>query len=252
MTLFLTSILFVAIFSSIGVGLFCLFKTLIFRQLSTDTRELAGSALFRVASIYAFVVGLVFSHLVADFSLAQNQINREASILLSISKLLNEFGGAQAKALISETQEYLENLHYQIENEINDDDSKIEKSAMELHLRARELEPMERLQELIKARILQQSEILIKNQNQRIGKTYDQGAIIFMAYYFLGFIIILLFMSINNINKQNLAIIGVFSGFIGLTTIFMFALSDPYKRPGKVSPKAYLNAASHIETRLSN
>ena len=252
MTLFLISILFVAIFSAIGVGLFCLFKTLIFRQLSTDTRELAGSGLFRVASIYAFIVGLVFSHLVADFSLAQEQINREASILLSIGKLLNEFGDAQAKELISETQEYLENSHYQIENEINDDDSKIEKSAMELHLRARELEPMERLQELIKARILQQSEILIKNQNQRIGKTYDQGAIIFMAYYFFGFIIILLFMSINNINKQNLAIIGVFSGFVGLTTIFMFALSDPYGRPGKVSSEAYLSAASHIATRFSD
>ena len=252
MTLFLTSILFVAIFSVIGVGLFCLFKTLVFRQLSTDTRELAGSGLFRIASIYAFVVGLVFSRLVADFSLAQDQINQEASTLLSISKLLNEFGGAQAKALISETQEYLENLHYQFENDINDNESKIEKTAMKLHLRSRDLEPMERLQELIKARILQKSEILIKNQVQRVGKTYDQGAIIFMAYYFLGFTIILLFMSTNSINKQNLTIIGIFSGFIGLTTIFLFALSDPYERPGKVSSKAYLNAASHIETRLSN
>ncbi|MGI9510941.1 MAG: hypothetical protein ACR2QJ_16495 [Geminicoccaceae bacterium] len=252
MTLILTSILFVAIFSAIGVGLFCLFKTLIFHQLSTDTRELAGSGLFRVASIHAFIVGLVFSHLVADFSSVQDQVNQEASTLLSISKLLNEFGGAQAKALISETQEYLENLHYQIENEINDDDRKFEKTAMKFHLRAGDLEPMGQLQELIKVQILQQSEILIKNQIQRVGKTYDQGAIIFIAYYFLGFIIILLFMSINSINKQNLAIIGVFSGFIGLTTIFIFALSDPYKRPGKVSPKAYLNAASHIETRLSN
>lgn len=250
MTLFLTSILFVVVFAAVGAGLFCLFKTLFFRRLSTDTRDLAGAGLFRIASIYAFVIGLVFSRLVADFSLVQDQINHEASTLLTISKLLNELGSEKATALISETRNYLENLHNQIENEINYDDSEIDNTAMHLHLRAGDLEPMEPFQELIKAQILQQTNVLIKNRIQRTGKTYDQGFVIFLAYYFVGFTIILLFMSINSINKQNIGLICVFSGFIGITTLFLFALSDPYRLPGKVSSKPYVSAAIYIESNI--
>ncbi|MGI9357144.1 MAG: hypothetical protein ACR2PF_18550 [Rhizobiaceae bacterium] len=121
MTLFPISILFVAVFAAMGAGLFCLYKTLFFRELSADTRELTGSGLFRIASIYAFVVGLVFSRLVADFSLVQAQINQEASTLLTISQLLNELGDKQATAIIIDTKNLLERLHDQIENGANED-----------------------------------------------------------------------------------------------------------------------------------
>jgi uncharacterized Tic20 family protein len=250
MELIQASIFFVILSTAVGVGLFCLFKMLFFRQLSPDTRDLAGSGLFRIASIFGIVVGLVFSQLVAGFSSVQDRINREAASLLTIGKLLNEFGGEQATALISDTQIYLEDLHRKLANTNKSDNSAVDKAAMYLHLRAGDLVPAAPIQELIKAQIIQQTDILIKSQIQRVDKSLNKGMVAFMVYFIVCFILILYLMSINRINWQNIMIISVFSGFMGLTAIIMFALSDPFQAPGKVSANSYLEASNYIKNNI--
>ena len=163
---------------------------------------------------------------------------------------MNEFGGEQATALISDAQIYLEDLHRRIENTDRSDNSGIDKTAMYLHLHAGDLVPAAPVQELIKAQIIQQTDSLIKNQIQRIDKSFDKGMIAFMVYFIICFILILYLMSINRINFQNVMIIAVFSGFMGLTAIIMLALGDPFQMPGKVSAKPYLEASSYIKNNI--
>ncbi|MGI9357143.1 MAG: hypothetical protein ACR2PF_18545 [Rhizobiaceae bacterium] len=123
---------------------------------------------------------------------------------------------------------------------------------MQLHLRSGELQLTGSTGESIKAQILQKTDFLLNNVTRKNLKEIGKGEIIFIAYYMLGFVIILFFMSINDLNKKNFFLMGVFSGFMGLTTIFLFALFNPYGVPGKVIAESYLSAASYIGSNFLN
>ena len=92
-------LLFTVAVAALVLGTYALARRLLGAEHAQETRDLAGSILFRVSSLHGLILALVFSQQMADYHALRDAMVEEASATTDLFYDLDRFGSEAATAL---------------------------------------------------------------------------------------------------------------------------------------------------------
>ncbi len=232
---------FIAVFTVSGFLVLAAHSRFLGPAEEPEGRELAGSIAFRIASIYAIVMGLVFSSVNSQFSDAQQNVQEQAIAIGKTYVLLGLYDGPQAKGI----QKDLTTLAEQSILELKTGDVGISPltQTSRLYLRLQraffELRADNELQRQLRGSLVRQMERIRDLRAERFVAKWGKATAGFWIFVVLGFGAIAFCFGAYTPNLRRHCYMALFFVFVGFSTFFIFELSQPYSGPMKVTGEAY-------------
>ena len=228
-------------FVLIGFLVLCLHGISLGPSDNSEGREIAGSVAFRVAAIYSLVLGLVFSSVNSHFSNAQQNVQEQAIAIGQTFVLLDKFGGDQAKLAQSGLVKLVRESVVELGGGAAwiDPLSPTAELMLNVQLASVGLVAQTETQRELRAAILRRLAVLGNLRAKRFTAEWGTATPGFWAFFLVGFCCIAFCFGAFASTLRRQIYVGLFFAFVGLTSFFVYGLSNPYEAPIRVSKVAF-------------
>ena len=237
----ITCLAFICGFVAAGFSVLFLHSRALGPSDNSQGRELAGSIAFRIASIYAIVLGLVFSAANSQFSDAQQNVQEQSISIGKAYTLLELYDGPQARQIQQDLTQVAEQSLVELESENVGISplTQVPRLYLRLLRSAFELRAENELQKELRRSFINRMEELRDLRAKRYAATWGQATAGFWIFVLVGFAAIAFCFGAYIPNVRRHCYMTLFFMFVGFSAFFIYELSRPYAGSLRVSGHAF-------------
>lgn len=229
-----------------ALGLYALGRAFALPRAFEDTRDLAGSVIFRVSSLHGLILALVFAQEFVNYQAIRDGVRREAVALGDIYFDARRYGEGtpEIEAIQQAVADYLRIASGVEWDELGRKehlDGRGWALREEIYRRVLELEPASLPQETMRAHMVVRAQQLAELRNVRQAAAQQEVSELFWIAALTGFAFVVLPYFIYAPKALNIFLIAVFAGYNGLILMFIFAFSNPFLPPGQLQPTPFVD-----------
>lgn len=204
-----------------------------------QTKDLAGSVIFRVSALHSLILALVFAQELINFNEARRTMTREAALVGDVFYDLQRYDASGTKPIQADLLEYT-NVVLNREWASLAATSQLDEQAWSewdaAYNGILDLEPGDARQEELKSimldRIRELSDLRIERENAALGGATD----LFLYAAIAGIVLISIGYFPFPPTEVNLTLLCIFGIYTGLVIYFIVAFANPYSGAGYVEP----------------
>lgn len=212
-----------------------------FLSTSTDsqTKDLAGSVIFRVGALHSLILALVFAQELVNFNEARHTMTREAALVGDVFYDLRRYDESGTTPIQADLLEYT-NVVLNREWTSLAETSRLDEQAWSewdaAYNKVLDLEPKNARQEALKGimldRVRELSDLRIDRENTAFGGANE----LFLYAAIAGIVLISIGYFPFSPTAVNLTLLSIFGIYTGLVIYFIAAFANPYSSAGYLEP----------------
>jgi len=231
------AVLVVLVSCVLAIGPYAVARRTMLSRTDDQTRDLAGSVIFRISALHSLILALVFAQELVNFNEARTIMTREAALVGDIFYDLQRYDEAATKQAQADLVDYTA-IVLGRERESLAADALLDEQAWEEWKSAYtiilELEPRDARQDALKDimldRIREISDLRISRENTALAGVH--GLFLFAAV--AGIVIISIGYFPFPPTRVNLTLLLIFGLYTGLVIYFIFAFANPFSGAGQI------------------
>lgn len=204
-----------------------------------QSRDLAGSVIFRISALHSLILALVFAQELLNFNEARTTMTREAALVGDVYYDLARYDEAGTRSARADLVEYT-NIVLNREWSALAETSRLDEQAWEewksAYIRILDLVPetprQEALKEIMLERIRELSDLRIKRENAALSGIHQ----LFLFAAVAGIVLISFAYYPFPPTGVNLTLLTVFGIYTGLVVWFIIAFANPFGGAGAIEP----------------
>lgn len=214
-----------------------------------QTRDLAGSVLFRISALHGLVLALVFASEVVEY----NQLAFESAVEVNaVSDVYYDAGryGEEAQAVRTAVRDYLQVVPTQEWASLGKDGELSSQAWAHwetAYLAILDLEPSTTRQTALKANMLKKIHAISENRDLREHHAKSSLGPLFWIAALAGVLLISISYYPFPPKRDNVILLSVFAAYTGVILNTIFAMSNPYSAPSALEPTLFLDLISELE-----
>lgn len=213
------------------------------RAIKDDTRELAGSVIFRVSALHGLILALVFAQEMLRYQDLQSALVDEATAVADIYNDSQRYG-AELQAFVQPAmstyarivveQEWTSlALYHQLSSEGW-------RQREDVYQTLLDLVPQNPREEALREHMIERIQVIATLRQQRENMALFTMSELFWVAAFAGIILVAIPYFVFAPTVLNLVLLGVYGAFNGIVMLIIFAFSDPFAPPGALDPTAFI------------
>jgi hypothetical protein len=211
------------------------------QRVADDTRELAGSVIFRVSAMHGLILALVFAQELETYKDLRSSLVEEATAIADIYNDIRRYGGPQVVPVQDALSRYAhvaageEWLVLAREDRLLSDAWSLRET---VYLLVLDLAPQGTRGETLRDHMLKaiQRIAAIRQSRENMAKNPINPLFWFAAV--AGVALVSMPYFVFRPNTVNLLLLSIYGAFTGIVMFIIYALSDPFSSPGLLEPAA--------------
>lgn len=211
------------------------------RRMADDTRELAGSVIFRISTLHGLILALVFAQELLNYQQLRTAVVDEATVIADIYNDIRRYGGPQvapvqdalsryARMVVDEEWPLLE-----FQDRLSPDAWDLREDA---YLAVLDLVPGSPREEALRQHMLAGVQKIATLRQLRENMARDTINPLFWFAAVSGVALISLPYFVFRPSIVNLFLLSAYGAFTGIIMFIIYALSDPFSLPAQLEPEA--------------
>lgn len=238
----ISATIFVAVVVLLSLGSYGLARRFFARHAVEETRDLAGSVLFRIAALHGLVLALVFAQELGSIRDVTVTTAHEAAMLGDIYYDLERYGGEEVAPIQTHLARYAAAV-LEEEWDLLARERTLSSSAWEAwglaYDRLLDLAPATPRQERLLAIMLADIRELSELREARENAAHAGASALFLVAAFAGIFLISAAYFTWPPTALNLSLLSGFAAYTGLIIFFVMAYANPYHAPGNAEPSGF-------------
>ena len=212
------------------------------RAIKDDTRELAGSVIFRVSALHGLILALVFAQEMLRYQDLQSALVDEATAVADIFNDSQRYGpdlqaivqpAMSTYARIVVEQEWTSLALYQ---QLSPEGWRQREDVYQTLL---DLMPQTPREESLRDHMIEKIQLIASLRQGRENMALFSMNELFWVAAFAGIILVAIPYFVFAPTVLNMVLLGVYGAFNGIVMLIIFAFADPYAPPGALDPTSF-------------
>lgn len=214
-----------------------------------QTRDLAGSVLFRISALHGLVLALVFASEVVEYNQLAFESSAEVNAISDVYYDADRYG-QDAQAVQDALRDYLRIVPTEewkslgIDGELSPQAWAHWDGAYTAIL---DLEPSTTRQTALRANMLEKIHAIAENRDLREHQAKSSLGTLFWAAALVGVLLLSIGYYPFPPNRDNIILLSVFAAYTGFILYTIFAMSNPYSAPAALEPVLFLELLDELE-----
>ncbi|MBY5972773.1 DUF4239 domain-containing protein [Ferrimonas balearica] len=211
---------------------------------TTETKDLAGSVIFRIASLHGLILALVFAQELIDYSEIRADLVSEATAVADIFNDIRRFDAGEE--VTAEVQGTLAAYLRHVVNHEWAELSETGKLTAEgwilreaIYETALNLAPTTLRQTDLRAHMVAKAQAIAELRQKRENNAARELSGLFWFAALAGVICVAVPYFTYPPTPLHLALLSLYGGYTGVIMFVIFAFSDPFANPGALPPTAF-------------
>lgn len=211
-------------------------------DVGSDSRDLAGSVIFRVSALHGLILALVFAQEMVGYQKLEIYSVDEATAVADVYNDIARYG-TPARA---EVQQALSDYVRVVANEewsLLGTEKRLSAKGWELrekvYLTILDLDPATPRQTDLRRHMVDKVQTIAEMRQERENMALHPVSMMFWCAAVLGVVLVTIPYFIFAPTPLNVSLLGVYGAFTGVVMLFIYAFSNPYSPPGDVRPAAF-------------
>jgi hypothetical protein len=204
-----------------------------------ETKDLAGSTLFRIAGLHGLVLALVFASEVVEYQQIEREVASEVNAVSDIYYDLSRYGLEDPSAIREHLRAYLaiasSDEWAQLGREYTLNGSAWASWEAVYHALL-DLEPTTARQVALRDNMLGNIDLIAENRDLREHHAKTNLSDLFWVAALLGVVLVSAGFFIYPSTRNNVILLGIFGGYTGFILFTIFSMSNPFSAPGALEP----------------
>lgn len=209
---------------------------------TTETKDLAGSITFRVASLQGLILALVFAQELQDYSDIRADLVTEATAIADVFNDIRRYDTPQMQQVQTTLATYVRHV-IDHEWEALSKTGKLSGQGWqyreEVYQTVLDLDPQTPRQTDLRAHMIQSTQKIAELRQKRENNAVRVLSGLFWFAAITGVICVAVPYFIFPPTPLHLALLSLYGGYTGVIMYVIYAFSDPFSQPGALSPTAF-------------
>lgn len=209
-------------------------------RMGEDTKDLAGSVVFRVASMHGLILALVFAQELEGYQQLRSSLIDEATAAADIYYDIARYGSEHEATVHAAVSDYVRAVAGE-EWRLLDAEEGLSSEAWRhretIYLALLDLEPRTPRQEALREHMLTDVQMIAAVRQQRDNIHHSIHPLFWFAAV-AGLVLVALPYFVFRPAPVNIMLLSVYGAYTGLVMFLIYALSDPFSPPGLLRPAA--------------
>lgn len=202
---------------------------------SGNTKDLAGSVLFRIAALHGLVLALVFASEVVEYNQIEFEVEAEVNAVSDLFYDIERYGADQSAPVQAHLRAYLDaasTSEWQMLGQAQRLDDEVWAIWDAVYTHVLDLEPQTPRQSALRDHMLHNVNLIADKRDLRehhaksgLGQLFWWAALLGVALVSVGYFVF-------PINCNNVVLLCVFGGYTGFILFTILAMSNPFSAPG--------------------
>ncbi len=206
------------------------------RPFSTDTVEMAVNVGFRIGTLHALILALIFSGTQDQYQKARETVTAEVIILSEVAYEIAEMRDEELYSTVSKLERYVDALQeddapaIDVRN-IRSSDLIFRKASQlsnEIYNELLSIEPDEEQQKITLNRIISKLDEAFTLRLERLASAAQGISVLFWILAIVGFVFVLLLFFVVPFSWLNATFIAFYGCYTGLILFFIVEMNNPY------------------------
>ena len=242
MQTFLLASLFVLGSIALSLASYFAMRAIVRQEPETQSRDLAGSVIFRVSALHGLILALVFAQEMVEYQRLQSNIVAEATAVADIYNDIARHGGEERVAVQQALSDYVRIVAGR-EWMLLGSERRLSKQGWDLrekvYLALLDLDESTPRREALREHMLVKIQAIAEFRQIRENVALHRISFMFWFAAIAGVVLVTIPYFIFPPTKLNLALLAVFGAYTGIVMLFIHAFSDPFSEPGMLQPAAF-------------
>lgn len=222
---------------------------MLFPRVEDDSRELAGSVMFRISALHGLILALVFANQMVEYRQLEAETVEEASALADVFYDADRIGADTLPEIQSAVVRYLGVVTTE-EWSLMADTGQLSSAAWDawesLYQLVLDLPAETPRQASLRNQMLSDVHTVASARDRRASHGHIAEAEMFWIAAVVGVVLIAMAYHGYSPTRHNLLLLGLFGAYTGLVMFFIYAFSNPFAPPGGMSPEALYRLSDSI------
>lgn len=217
-------------------------RALFVRRMGEDTRELAGSVIFRVAALHGLILALVFAQELLHYNQLRSALVSEATAVANIWNDIDRYGTPVEAEVQAALGQYVREVIDREWDMLGAEDGLLADAWTQreiVYLAILDLEPTNARETSLRAHMLEDIQTIAELRQLRENSAAHQMSMLFWFAAIGGILLVTMPYFIFAPTVLNLALLSVYGGFTGLVLYIIYAFANPFADPGALPPIAF-------------
>ncbi len=234
------------ILGTIGIAWIAYFgmRALAAPKIEGETRDLAGSVIFRVAALHGLILALVFAQEMLDYQQIRSSLVEEATAIADVYHDIRRYGAdIETETKMLDALSRYVRLIVDTEWEQLASEEMLTVEGWELreivYVAILDLIPATSRQQDLRSHMLEKIQSIAEFRQKRENMAVHGISGLFWFAAFAGVVLVSMPYFVFAPNTLNLILLSMYGAFTGIAMLMIFAFSDPFSHPGRLSPVAF-------------
>ncbi|WP_425043125.1 hypothetical protein [Primorskyibacter sp. S87] len=218
------------------------------RDIPQETRELAGSVVFRISALHGLILALIFAQQIQSFQQLQRTTIDEATSLVDIYFDIEHHGSDQKDAVRASLRSYLDRV-LEFEWQSLALSGRLDPKAWQhwenIYLITLDLSATTPRQVSLRNSMLDDLATIADLRDKRESFSFATNLSAFWFAGVSGIVLVAIAYFAFTPTAINVALITIFGGYTGIVFFLIVSLSNPFAEPGALDPQALENLAAN-------
>lgn len=253
LTLFFLGFVFMLATVALSLLSYAVARRLGGKEQASDTKDLAGSVIFRVSALHGLILALVFAQEMVEYQQLDTEVARETNAIADLFFDMERYGPGKDPAVQVALKDYVDIVIDKEWQELGDT-GRLDSTAWlrweDAYQGVLDLNPATPREESLRTHMLDRIHNIGETRDMRENHAANtiQGMFWFAAI--AGVILISVGYHTFPPRRHNIVLLSIFSAFTGLILFFIYSFSNPYSDPGALRPLAYERLSAELKVAL--
>lgn len=216
-------------------------RLLVAPRIADDTKEMAGSVIFRVSAMHGLILALVFAQELLTYQELRSALVDEATAIADVYNDIRRYGGPQVAPVQTALSRY---THSVVDEEwsVLAREGRLLPEAWAhretIYLAVLDLVPQTPREHALRDHMLDGAEMIATIRQLRENMALEPINPLFWFAAVAGVALVSVPYFVFRPSAVNLLLLSIYGAFTGIVMFIIFALSDPFSPPGLLEPAA--------------
>jgi len=237
----LIGVAFVVGTAALACTVYLVMRGLVHRRAASDTKDLAGSVIFRVSALHGLILALVFAQELLSYQELRSSLVREATAVADIYNDARRYGGAVETDIQAALSRYVRVAAGAEWQSLSESGALLAEGWAlheDVYIAILDLVPETPRQVALRAHMLEDIQLIANFRQLRENMALHAISTLFWAAALVGVVLISMPYFIFQPSPINLMLLSVYGAFTGFVLFIIYALNDPFTQPGQLQPVA--------------
>jgi len=235
-------LVFVLATTGFTLGIYFLTRAVSGRQFESETRDLAGSVVLRVAGLHALILALVFAQENIDYNRIKKDLVDEATAIADIYNDIRRYGTVKEAEVQAALSGYTRVVVEEEWDRLAREDllsAEAWKLREDVYQAVLDLVPQTPRQDSLRGHMITKIQKIAEFRQERQNSALAEINGLFWFAAVAGIVLVTVPYFVFPPTALHLLLLSIYGAFTGVIMFITYAFSDPYSQPGRLDPVAF-------------